>query len=120
MTLAMSVYIRGGTWLFWDNWQPIIDIASLGVIAYAMFAVAVELLGERSFWFMFWAIGKGLERWENFDNKRRARKAEYDNATLARVLDNPTDVQLEIIREFAVRHGITATATDPAGDNDVE
>ncbi len=48
MTLTMSVHVTGGAWRFWDNWQPVIDIASLGVIAYAMFAVAVELIGERS------------------------------------------------------------------------
>ena len=69
---------------------------------------------------MFWAIGKGLEHWENFDNKRRARKAEYDNATLARVLDNPTDDQLEIIRRFAVSHGMTVSNADTAGSDDVE
>ncbi len=69
---------------------------------------------------MFWAIGKGLEHWENFDNKRRDRRDQYDNATLTRVLDNPTDDQVELIRQFAVRHGITATAADPAGDDDVE
>ena len=69
---------------------------------------------------MFWAIGKGIEHWENFDNKRRARKAEYDNATLARVLDNPTDDQLEIIRRFAVSHGMTVTDADTAGADDVE
>ena len=69
---------------------------------------------------MFWAIGKGLEHWENFDNKRRARRDQCDNATLTRVLDNPTDDQVELIRRFAVRHGITATAADPAGDDDVE
>ena len=69
---------------------------------------------------MFWAIGKGLEHWENFDNKRRACRGQYDNATLTRVLDNPTDDQVGLIRRFAVCHGITATAADPAGDDDVE
>ncbi len=61
---------------------------------------------------MFWAIGKGLEHWENFDNKRKARKAEYDNATLTRVLGNPTDDQLELIRQFAVSHSITTMTVD--------
>ena len=69
---------------------------------------------------MFWAIGKGLEHWENFDNKRRARKAEYDNAAFERVLEEPTDEQLALIRQFATRYGITAATTDPAGNDDVE
>lgn len=120
MTLALSVHISGGTWIFWRNWQPVVETASLGVIAYAMVAVAVELLGERSIWLMFWAIGKGLEHWENFDNKRRSRKAEYDNAAFERVLEKPTDDQLERIRQVAAHHGITATAVDPAGDDDAE
>lgn len=115
MTVLLSVYIADGPWQFWCDWTPVVNVSSLGVIAYGVIAVSVEWIVRGGTKMVFWAIEEFRKDWRKFQAKLAAER-QSDTVAFANVLldEAETEAERQLVLRVAERRGITLPPNAPS------